>query len=266
MPARPRASPRSRSARRLCRGAAERPLLLRLGHEPQGPAQGQQPLHARRAAVPRPRRRAGPDPRGGARERLRPPRAARPRHPRRRRGDRPRPVRRRRRALHGRHRHRAAGLDRRRQGPRRPAQARHHRQRRPGAAQGPHPAHRPLRLLRRVRHPHLARPGSRWSSTSWATRSSSAPGSAPRSGCSSRRASPPRPRRTDAPPAVQGPRQGEDRRLGRGHAARALRRRRRRRLDGRGARGAHRRLPRDPDPLGDQADRRPDRAAPTTCG
>ena len=60
--------------------------------------------------------------------------------------------------------------------------------------------------------------------------------------------------------AVPGPRQGEDRRLRRGPAARALRRRRRRRLGRRGARRAHRRLPRDPDPLGDAADRRADRA------
>ena len=42
------------------------------------------------------------------------------------------------------------------QAPRRAAQARDHRQRRPGAAQGPDPADRPLRLLRRLRHPDLA--------------------------------------------------------------------------------------------------------------
>ena len=44
--------------------------------------------------------------------------------------------------------------DRRRQGARRPAQARHHGQRRPGPPEGQDPADRPLRLLRRVRHPH----------------------------------------------------------------------------------------------------------------
>ena len=69
---------------------AGRPLLLRLGQERQGPGQGQQRLHARRAAVPRPRHRARHDPRGGPRGRARPPRAAGPRHARRRRGDRPR--------------------------------------------------------------------------------------------------------------------------------------------------------------------------------
>ena len=130
-----------------------------------------------------------------------------------------------------------------------PAQARHHRQRRPGPAQGQDPAHRPLRLLRRVRHPHVAvrpRDGARRSS---ATRSSSAPASAPPSRSSSRPAS----RAAGvsrSPSRYRDPRQGEDRRLRRRPPARALRRRPRRRLDRRGARRAHRRLRRHPDPLG----------------
>ena len=90
-----------------------------------------------------------------------------PRHARRRAGARPRALRRPRRARERRHRDRAAGLDRRRQGPEDPArQLRHHRQRRPGAAQGQDRAHRPLRLLRRLRHPHVARRASRWRSRS----------------------------------------------------------------------------------------------------
>ena len=90
---------------------------------------------------------------------------ARPRHPRRRRRARPRAVRRPRRALDRRHRGRAAGRRRRRQGPGRAAQARHHRQRRPGPPQGPDPADRPLRLLRRVRHRDLAVRAWRWCCT-----------------------------------------------------------------------------------------------------
>ena len=74
-------------------GQAGRPLLLRLGQGRQGPGQGQQRLHARRRAVPRPRHRARHDPRGGPRGRARPPRAAGPRHARRRRRDRPRALR-----------------------------------------------------------------------------------------------------------------------------------------------------------------------------
>ena len=61
-------------------------------------------------------------------------------------------------------------------------------------------------------------------------------------------------------PQPQGPRQGEDRRLGVELLRRAVRRRPRRRLGRRRAGRADRRLRRDPHPLGDQADRRPDRA------
>ena len=60
-------------------------------------------------------------------------------------------------------------------------------------------------------------------------------------------------------------RQGEDRRLGRGAVARALRRRARHRLERRGAGRADRRVRRDPDPLGDQDDRRADRARRRAC-
>ena len=172
--------------------------------------------------------------RGGHRGRLRPPRAARPRHPRRRRRARARAVRRPGRALERRHGGRAAGVDRRRQGPGRAAQARHHRQRRPEPAQGQDHPDRPLRLLRRVRHPDVAVGPGDGAATSSATRSSTGPASAPPSGCSSKPAS--RPPRERPHRAVQGPRQGEARRLRRGPPARALRRRPRRRLDRRGAR------------------------------
>ena len=125
--------------------------------------------------------------------------------------------------------------DRRRQGPGRAAQARHHRQRRPGPAQGPDPADRPLRLLRRLRHPDVAvGPGD------------GARPARPRGRARRRRRRRPagvprgrRPRRgvsTCSTEQYQRPRQGEDRRLRRRPAARALRRRRRRRLDRRGAR------------------------------
>ena len=60
------------------------------------------------------------------------------------------------------------------------------------------------------------------------------------------------------------PRRGADRRLGRRPAARAVRGRPRRRLVRRRAGGADRRLPRDPDPLGDAADADADRARATT--
>ncbi len=84
------------------------------------------------------------------------------------------------------------GDDRRRQGPRRAAPARHHRQRRAGPPQGPDPADRPLRLLRRLRHPDVALgPGD---GAAPARARGRARGRAParRSGCSSRPASPPR--------------------------------------------------------------------------
>ena len=157
VPARPRASPRSPSARSSTPPASRAAATTSTG-----------------ARAPRPRRKGnsaftpavtlflGLDValdmirEEGLEDVLRPPRAAGPRHARRRRRARPRALRRRRRALDRRHRRRAAGLDRRRQGPRRAAQARDHRQRRPGPAQGPHPADRPLRLLRRLRHPDLA--------------------------------------------------------------------------------------------------------------
>ena len=182
------------------------------------PGEGREPVHAGRLAVPRARRRARDDRGGGAGERLGPPRPARPRDARRRARARPRPVRRPGRALDRRDRDRAARRRRRRQGARHAAQARHHRQRRPGPPQGPHPADRALRLLRRVRHPHLAlRPGDRAPASS-ATTSTTAPASAPPSACSSRPASSPRreplPRR-----AVPGPGRGADRRFGRGAAA-----------------------------------------------
>ena len=57
----------------------------------------------------------------------------------------------------------------------------------------------------------------------------------------------------------------EDRRLGHRAAARALRRRARGRLVARGAGRAHRRVRRGPDPLGDQARRRADRAGRRGC-
>ena len=61
-----------------------------------------------------------------------------------------------------RHRRRAARRHRRRQGPEdHPRPLRHHRQRRPGPAQGQDRAHRPHRLLRRVRHRRVARRRSR---------------------------------------------------------------------------------------------------------
>ena len=92
----------------LRRGAAGRPLLLRLGQDRQVAAQGQLAVHAGGLALPGARRRARPDRGGGPGQRLRPPRAARPRHPRRRRRARPRAVRRPGRALHRRDRDRAA--------------------------------------------------------------------------------------------------------------------------------------------------------------
>ena len=60
--------------------------------------------------------------------------------------------------------------------------------------------------------------------------------------------------------ASEGPRQGEDRRLGRRAPAGAVRRRARPGLGRRRAREADRRVRRDPDPLGHQADARADRA------
>ena len=62
--------------------------------------------------------------------------------------------------------------------------------------------------------------------------------------------------------AGEGPGQGEDRRLGGRAAARELRRRPRVRDVRRGAARGDRRLRRDPGPLGDAAERGPDRAAP----
>src|ERR1700716_794151 len=109
-------------------------------------------VHAARLAARRPGRRARDDRGRGDGTGAGPSRPAGPRHARRRRRSRPGPLRRPRRARHGRHRGRAARHDRRRQGPGAPAQAGHHGQRRPGSAQGSHPAHRALRLLRRLRH------------------------------------------------------------------------------------------------------------------
>ena len=83
----PRASPSVSRARARARPSrvARRPLLLRLGPDRQGPAQGpaRQPVHAGGRPVHGARRRARADPRGrGPRRRLRAPRAARPRHAR----------------------------------------------------------------------------------------------------------------------------------------------------------------------------------------
>ena len=122
----------------------------------QEPGQGREPVHAGRVALPRARRRARHDRGGGAGERVGAARPARPRHTRRGAGDGARAVRRSRRARHRRHRDRAARRRRRRQGPGHVAQAGHHRQRRPGPPEGSHPADRALRLLRRVRHRHVA--------------------------------------------------------------------------------------------------------------
>ena len=93
---------------RLRRTASRRPLLLRLGQDRQVAAQGQLALHARRPALPGPRRRARPDRGGGPGQRLRPPRPARPRDPRRHRRPRPRALRQPGRAQHRRDRARAA--------------------------------------------------------------------------------------------------------------------------------------------------------------
>ena len=68
---------------RLGRSEAGRPLLLRLGPHGQQPAQGRQPVHAGRRAVPGARRRARPDRGGGPRQRHGAPPAARARHARR---------------------------------------------------------------------------------------------------------------------------------------------------------------------------------------
>ena len=252
---------------RLRRAAAGRPLLLRLGQEPSRPSaratrpftpavslflgldvaldmideEGLENVFARHDLLARATRAGAP-------------------------GDRARALRRPRRALTVVTAVELPDVDRRRQDPGRPAQARHHRQRRPEPAQGPDPADRPLRLLRRLRHPHLAVRARDGRSPSSATRSSTAPASAPRSASSSRPASPRRRERLSSS-AVHGPRQGEDRRL-------------RRRTccasaststsgvdwtDEELAR-AHRRLPRHPDPLGDAADRRPDRARRQPAG
>ena len=70
-------------------------------------------------------------------------------------GARARAVRPRGRELERRHRDQAAGVDRRRQGAEDDArQVRHHDRRRPEPAEGQDRAHRPLRLLRRLRHRH----------------------------------------------------------------------------------------------------------------
>ena len=159
VPARAGVRERLRPRARVRGVPRRRPLLLRLEPHREEPAQGREPVHARGVAVPRARRRARHDRGRGPRRRDGPPPAARARDPRRRRRDGARAVRRPGRALDRGDRARAPGGRRRRQGPRRPAAARHHRQRRPGPPQGPDPADRPLRLLRRLRHPHESCPG-----------------------------------------------------------------------------------------------------------
>ena len=157
-PAGPRVRVRLAARARRRRRQARRPLLLRLGRDRQAAAQGpaEQPLHAAGDAARRTRRLARHDRGRGDRGRVGAPRAARPRHARRRGRARPRALRRSGRALERRHRDRAAGVDRRQAGPEDPArQLRHHRQRRPGPARRQDHPHRALRLLRRLRHPHV---------------------------------------------------------------------------------------------------------------
>ena len=149
----------STSARSTRRRAPGRPLLLRLGHDRQGPAQGPagQPftpavglLMALDVALEL-IEEEGLD---NVLERHAP---ARPRHPRRRGRDRPRAVRRPRTSAPT--WSPPSRCPRTSTAPRCQADARpvrHHDRRRPGPAQGQDRAHRPLRLLRRLRHPHVA--------------------------------------------------------------------------------------------------------------
>ena len=95
VPARPRLRQCLRARARLRGRRSRRPLLLRLGEDGEGPAQGPagQPVHPGGHALPRSGRRAGHDPRGGgSRARVRPSPAARPRGARRRRRARARPA------------------------------------------------------------------------------------------------------------------------------------------------------------------------------
>ncbi len=139
---------------------------------------------------------------------------------------------------------------------------RRHDRRRPGPAEGQDRPHRPLRLLRRLRHRHHDRRARDDPARARRRRRARQPASAPPSACSLEPACRRRPERS----RHEGPRRGEDRRAGRAAAAgRRPRRRARHGLGGRRARAAHRRVRRHPDPLGHEADRRPARAGRPTC-
>ena len=101
---------------------------------------------------------------------------------------------------------------------------RRHDRRRTGPPEGQDRPHRPLRLLRRLRHRDRAHRRSRWRFATSATTSSPAPASARPSGCSPRPARPSRSasvRQLVADANAEGPGQGEDRRRRRRAAARA---------------------------------------------
>ena len=209
--------------------AARRPLLLRLGQDRQEPAQGRrEPVHARRHALPRARRRARHDRGGGPGQRARPPRRCSPA----RRAPAPPPS-----ASTFTATRTSAPRSSRRSSCRTTSTAA--RCRAPCASSASPPT--------------AARTTSRAGSCASPTAATSAPStSSPRSPglemvlaqlghevehgagvgaaqrCSSRRASPPR-RERARPSRTADPRRGEDRRLRRRPAARALRRRRRRR-------------------------------------
>ena len=132
-------------------------LLLRLAEDRRRPAQGpaRLALHPGREHLDGARRGAGDDRGRGPGAGLRAPPAARPRRARRRGRAGARSVRPRGRGRQRGHRDHAAGLGRRRQGAQDHArQVRRHHRRRPGQAEGQDRPHRPLRLLRRVRHRH----------------------------------------------------------------------------------------------------------------